>query len=67
MAMTLRLPDELNDQLRQVAKEEGTSLQQAAVTAIAEYVERREEARAKALFERVAERDANLLHRLGTV
>lgn len=67
MAMTLRPPDEPNDQLRQVAQEEGASLRQTAVTAMAGYVERREEARAKALFGHVAERDANLLHRLGTV
>ncbi len=65
--MTLRLTDELNDQLRQAAQDDGLSVQQAAVTAISEYVERRRAAQVQAIFRRIAERDANLLDRLGHV
>lgn len=65
MPMTLRLPDDLDAHLRQVAQEEGNSLQQAAVIAISEYVERRESAKVRAIFERIAEEDSALLDRLG--
>lgn len=65
MATTLRLGEELDERLRRVAQHDGTSLQQASVTASSEYVERREAAIARSVFERIAERDAGLLDRLG--
>jgi predicted transcriptional regulator len=44
MAMTLRLPPELEDQLKQVAETEHRSVQQTVLVAIEEYLSMRETA-----------------------
>jgi len=44
MAMTLRLPPEIEDQLKQVAEIEHRSLQQTILVAIEEYLSQRETA-----------------------
>lgn len=44
MAMTLRLPSELEDQLKQVAEIEHRSVQQTVLVAIEEYLSMRETA-----------------------
>lgn len=65
MAMNLRLPEELNEQLRAVAHQEGRSMQQIAVTAISEYLAAKRGREANQVFMRIAEEDAGLLDRLG--
>ena len=42
MAMTLRLPSEIEDQLKQVAESEHRSVQQTVLVAIEEYLSMRE-------------------------
>lgn len=44
MAMTLRLPSEMEDQLKQVAETEHRSVQQTVLVAIEEYLSMRETA-----------------------
>jgi predicted transcriptional regulator len=44
MAMTLRLPTEVEDQLKQVAEVEHRSVQQTVLVAVEEYLSRRETA-----------------------
>jgi predicted transcriptional regulator len=44
MAMTLRLPSEIEDQLKQVAETEHRSVQQTVLVAIEEYLSTRETA-----------------------
>jgi predicted transcriptional regulator len=44
MAMTLRLPPEIEDQLKQVAEAEHRSLQQTVLVAVEEYLSMRETA-----------------------
>lgn len=44
MAMTLRLPPEIEDQLKQVAEAERRSLQQTVLVAVEEYLSMRETA-----------------------
>jgi predicted transcriptional regulator len=66
MAMTLRLNDEQAEALRQRAEREGRSMQQVALSAVDEYLERVEDdERTDRLAERGAERFAELLRRLG--
>ena len=62
--MTLRLTDEETEALRRTAEAEGRSMQEVARNAIHLYVTGREQ-RVRAMFERIAERDAELLDRLG--
>ena len=64
MAMTLRLTDEETEALRRTAEAEGRSMQEVARDAIRVYVSGREQ-RIRTIFERIAERDAELLDRLG--
>ncbi|MEO6085151.1 MAG: hypothetical protein ABIQ18_18760 [Umezawaea sp.] len=63
MAMTLRLTDEENDDLRRTAERENRSMQDVARQAIREYVQRRTRLRDEALARIVVE-DAELLDRL---
>ncbi|PRY42869.1 ribbon-helix-helix protein, CopG family [Umezawaea tangerina] len=63
MAMTLRLTDEENEDLRRTAERENRSMQEVARQAIREYVQRRTKLRDEALARIVAE-DAELLDRL---
>ncbi len=63
MAMTLRLSESETEALRQCAEAAGTSMQDVARRAIAEYVSRRPE-RLKAAIHRVVTEDAELLDRL---
>jgi predicted transcriptional regulator len=66
MAMTLRLDDEQADALRRRAEREGRSMQQVALSAVDEYLERAEDdERTDRLAERGAQRYAELLRRLG--
>jgi predicted transcriptional regulator len=66
MAMTLRLDDEQAEALRRRAEREGRSMQQVALSAVDEYLERAEDdERTDRLAERGAERFAELLRRLG--
>jgi predicted transcriptional regulator len=66
MAMTLRLTPEETEALRETARREKRSMQEVARTAIAEYVSRRAERRARHLATIVGE-DAELLRRLGSL
>ncbi|WP_018159222.1 Arc family DNA-binding protein [Smaragdicoccus niigatensis] len=64
MAMTLRIPDELNEQLRESAKAQGISMQSAVILAIAEYVERREVSMAAHLAQEFVKQNRELIDRL---
>jgi|APCry1669189000_1035189.scaffolds.fasta_scaffold72915_2 predicted transcriptional regulator len=63
MAMTLRLSDEESELLRACAEREGTSMQEVARLAIAQYVSDRR-GRLEAAILTVATNDAELLDRL---
>ena len=63
MAMNLRLSDEQSKALREVAAQEGVSMQEAALTAIDEYIARRGQ-KMKSAIERVLSEDKELLDRL---
>jgi predicted transcriptional regulator len=66
MAMTLRLNDDQAEALRRRAEREGRSMQQVALSAVDEYLERAEDDElTDRLAERGAERFADLLRRLG--
>ena len=66
MAMTLRLNDGQAEALRRRAEREGRSMQQVALSAVDEYLERAEDDElTDRLAERGAERFAELLRRLG--
>lgn len=66
MAMTLRPDDDLNERLRVQAEAEGCSMHAVALSAIDEYISRRERSRrVEELAERGAERYAEALDRLG--
>lgn len=60
MAMTLRLTDEDSAALRSAAEHEGRSMQEVAVSALHEYLARRDEFRAEHV-ERFLREDAELL------
>jgi hypothetical protein len=63
MAMNLRLTKDETEALRRKAAEEGSSMQEVARRAIAEYVSERP-GRLRAAVERVRVEDAELLERL---
>jgi hypothetical protein len=66
MAMTLRLNDAQAEALRKRAEREGRSMQQVALSAVDEYLERAEDDElTDRLADRGAERFAELLRRLG--
>ncbi|MEO3858887.1 Arc family DNA-binding protein [Acrocarpospora sp. B8E8] len=64
MELRLRLPDEIHARLRVVADEDGNSLNSEIVIAIEEHLARRQESAVRAIARKVAQRDAELLHRL---
>ncbi len=64
MAMTLRLSEAQTEQLRQLAADEGVSMQALAVRAIEQYAANRSTLRDRLLAEIVAE-NAEVLRRLG--
>ncbi|MDP4509180.1 type II toxin-antitoxin system TacA family antitoxin [Nonomuraea turcica] len=66
MAMTLRLSDEQTDALRKRAEVEGRSMQQVALRAIDDYLQRvSDDEMTDALAAKGAQRFADLLRRLG--
>jgi predicted transcriptional regulator len=65
MAMTLRLTDELAQALRTTAEELHVSMQSAAVTAISEFIERRQVAAAAELATEFVQQNRELIDRLG--
>jgi hypothetical protein len=66
MPMTLRLTEEEQDALREQARAEGISMQEAARRAVREYVERSQHrARVTTASTRVREAHAEALERLG--
>jgi len=66
MAMTLRLDDELDLQIQQLAESQGISKQQLLVRAAQEYVAREGRlARTLANADRIVRENAGLLDRLG--
>ncbi len=66
MAMTLRLTDEERDALRERARQEGISMQEAARRAIRDYVAQGQHRdRVAAAARRVMEAHADALDRLG--
>jgi predicted transcriptional regulator len=66
MAMTLRLPDDLDNQLQRLAEAQGMSKQQLLVRAAREYVSRETRtARTLANADRILRENAGLLDRLG--
>ncbi|WP_214110778.1 Arc family DNA-binding protein [Acrocarpospora catenulata] len=64
MELRLRLPDEVHSRLRVVAEEDGNSLNTEIVIAIEEHLARRQTSAVRAIARKVAQRDAELLHRL---
>ncbi len=65
MAMTLRLPDDLDQRLQQLADAQGLSKQQLLVHAAREYVDREERtARTLANVDRIVRENTGLLDRL---
>ncbi|MFE3451995.1 toxin-antitoxin system HicB family antitoxin [Nonomuraea sp. NPDC059194] len=62
--MQLRLPDEVHQRLKDAAAEDGVSANTEAVTAIEDYLARRQTDKARAFAKMIAERDAELLERL---
>jgi predicted transcriptional regulator len=65
MAMTLRLPDDLDNQLQRLAEAQGMSKQQLLVRAAREYVWRETRtARTLANADRILRENAGLLDRL---
>ena len=64
MAMNLRLTDSESEALRVKAVQEGRSMQEVAMTAIAQYVSERPQRLLHAI-DRVRTEDAELLERLG--
>ncbi|WP_234582351.1 ribbon-helix-helix domain-containing protein [Micromonospora sp. MH99] len=64
MAMTLRLDDERERRLRLVADEEGRSMHAVVVTAIDDYLARRNAKEFGDLADEIIERHATLLARL---
>lgn len=68
MTMNLRLTDEQTAQLRDQAAAEHRSMQSVAVTAIEDYISRRQrKARLHAAIAEVVEQDAGILKRLGEI
>ncbi|MEV0821333.1 CopG family transcriptional regulator [Nonomuraea rubra] len=66
MAMTLRLSDEQTEALRKRAEAEGRSMQQIALRAIDDYLQRvSDDELTDALAQKGAQRFADLLRRLG--
>ena len=63
MAMTLRLSEEQTAALRNVADQEGLSMQEVALKAVDEYISKRQ-TRLKGIIERIATEDKELLDRL---
>ena len=63
MAMNLRLSDDQTQALREFAAREGISMQEAALTAIDEYLSQRN-GRLKSAIERIKSEDKELLDRL---
>lgn len=64
MAMTLRLTDEQTDRLRELAAQEGLSMQAIVVKAIDQYAANKAQLRERLLGEIVSE-NADVLRRLG--
>nr|WP_062335975.1 Arc family DNA-binding protein [Herbidospora sakaeratensis] len=64
MELRLRLPDGVHGRLRAAAEEDGNSLNTEIVIAIEEHLARRQTSAVRAIARKVAERDAELLHRL---
>lgn len=65
MAMTLRLSDDVERGFREAAAEAGLSMNSAAETAIAEWMERQARDHVRSIAEGIAERHARLMDRLG--
>lgn len=63
-ALPLRLPDDVADQLRQTSTEEGRSMNAVVVTAINEYLERKNADQVLTVADSIMERHAGLLDRL---
>ena len=63
MAMNLRLTSEQTAGLRAAAEQDGISMQEAALAAVDAYISRRPQRLSDAIA-RVANEDAELLHRL---
>lgn len=63
--MHLRLPDDVHNRLKQAAEEDGNSVNTEAITAISDYLARRQTARIRELAREIAEEDTELLARLG--
>jgi predicted DNA-binding protein len=63
--MSLRLSEEESEALRRTAETEGRTMQDVARAAIRNYVGQRDDAHMHALFARLAERDQEILERLG--
>lgn len=65
MAMTLRLSDEVESRFREAAAKAGLSMNGAAETAIAEWMERQARDHVRSVAEGIASRHAKLMKRLG--
>ncbi|WP_030155192.1 hypothetical protein [Glycomyces sp. NRRL B-16210] len=65
MAMTLRLPEEVESKFRDAAAEAGLSMNGAAESAITEWIERQNRDHVRSVAEGIAKRHARLLTRLG--
>ena len=65
MAMTLRIPEDLTQALRAAADAEGVSMNTAIITAISEFIERREVKAASELATEFVRENRELIDRLG--
>ena len=65
MAMTLRIPDDLTQALREAADAQGVSMNAAIVIAISEFIERRNVAAASELATEFVRENRELIDRLG--
>ncbi|GAA1437603.1 YlcI/YnfO family protein [Nocardiopsis tropica] len=64
MNMNLRLPEDVHARIKEAAEEDGTSVNSEVVTAVREYLARRQTERVRRHALDIAQEDAELLARL---
>ncbi|MFD6951967.1 CopG family transcriptional regulator [Nocardiopsis sp. TSRI0078] len=64
MNMHLRLPDDVHAQIKEIAEEDGNSVNTEAVIALKDFIARRQTEKVRQYALEIAEEDAELLARL---
>jgi hypothetical protein len=64
---TFHFPDEMSDELLQAASAAGQSVNEFIAAVLEEHLEVRHHAQVMAVARRIAESDAAIVHRLGTI